>query len=174
MEKLTFSFSDRETKYGTVYRTVKTIITSNKWFLSIFISIPGAKRSSLQFSIVTFAIACDRNEVTIHQKHKTQNLNMDTANIIRKLPFCFSALKSSIQFRAVRLGYTIHFCGVVMRQGDTHTFIAFYIMSFINWTTIFIVQIIIYFHLVSVLLHRCCITLISLSTRSFTDVGNST
>ena len=39
---------------------------------------------------------------------------------------------------------------------------------------IFIVQIIIYFHLVSVLLHSCCITLISLSTCSFTDVGNST
>ena len=66
-------------------------------------------------------------------------------------------------------------CGVVMRQGDTHTSIAFYLMSFINWTTIFIlVQIIIYFHLVSVLLHSCCITLISLSTCSFTDVGNST
>ena len=29
-------------------------------------------------------------------------------------------------------------------------------------------------YLVSVLLHSCCITLISLSTRSFTDVGNST
>ena len=43
-------------------------------------------------------------------------------------------------------------CGVVIRQGDTHTFIAFYITSFINWTAIFIlVQIIIYFHLVSVL-----------------------
>ena len=63
-------------------------------------------------------------------------------------------------------------CGVFMRQGDTHTFIAFYIMSFINWTTIFIVQIIIYFHLVSVLLHSCCITLISRSTCSFTDAGN--
>ena len=63
--------------------------------------------------------------------------------------------------------------GVFMRQGDTHTFIAFYIMSFINWTTIFIVQIIIYFHLVSVLLHSCCITLISRSTCSFTDAGNS-
>ena len=63
-------------------------------------------------------------------------------------------------------------CGVVMGQRDTHTFIAFYIMSFINWTTIFIVQIIIYFHLVSVLLHSCCITLISRSTCSFTDAGN--
>ena len=63
-------------------------------------------------------------------------------------------------------------CGVFMRQGDTHTFIAFYIMSFINWTTIFIVQIIICFHLVSVLLHSCCITLISRSTCSFTDAGN--
>ena len=37
---------------------------------------------------------------------------------------------------------------------------------------IFIVQIIIYFHLVSVLLHSCCITLISRSTCSFTDAGN--
>ena len=33
---------------------------------------------------------------------------------------------------------------------------------------------IIYFHLVSGLLHSCCIPLISLSTCSFTDVGNST
>ena len=49
-----------------------------------------------------------------------------------------------------------------MRQGDTHT----------HNVTIFIVQIIIYFHLVSVLLHSCCITLISLSTSSFTDAGN--
>ena len=114
MEKLTFSFSDRETKYGTVYRTVKTIITSNKWFLSIFISIPGTKRSSLQFSIVTFAIACDRNEVTLtkNTKHKfytcirrciVRKLSCIMPCIIRKLPFCFS----SIQFRAVR--YTIHF-----------------------------------------------------------------
>ena len=46
-------------------------------------------------------------------------------------------------------------------------------MSFINWTTIFIVQIIIYFLLVSVLLHSCCITLISRSTCSFTGAGNS-
>ena len=33
---------------------------------------------------------------------------------------------------------------------------------------------IIYFHLVSGLLHSCCIPLISLSTCSFTDVGNRT
>ena len=41
-----------------------------------------------------------------------------------------------------------------MKQGDTQSSIAFYLMSFIDWTRIFIlVQIIIYFHLVSVLLH---------------------
>ena len=34
--------------------------------------------------------------------------------------------------------------------------------TFINWTSIFIVQIIIYFHFVSVLLYTRCITLISL------------
>ena len=62
-----------------------------------------------------------------------------------------------------------------MRQGDSHTVIAFYIISFSNETSIFIlVQIIIYFHLVLELLHSCCIIFISLSTCSFTDVGNST
>ena len=41
-----------------------------------------------------------------------------------------------------------------MKQGDTQSSIAFYLMSFTDWTRIFIlVQIIIYFHLVSVLLH---------------------
>ena len=43
-----------------------------------------------------------------------------------------------------------------MKQGDTHTFIAFYIMSFINWTTIFIlvqIIIIIYLYIRAVLLY---------------------
>ena len=43
-----------------------------------------------------------------------------------------------------------------MKQGDTHTFSAFYIMSFINLTTIFIlvqIIIIIYLYIRAVLLY---------------------
>ena len=72
---------------------------------------------------------------------------------------CSGCSVSSSAWSAVTSSSSSPMCGVVMRQGDTHTFIAFYI---------------IYFHLVSVLLHSCCITLISLSTCSFTDVGNTT
>ena len=48
------------------------------------------------------------------------------------LSYFFFRLKTAVDLSNSDLNF-VKRCGVVMRQGDTHTFIAFYIMSFINW-----------------------------------------
>ena len=45
---------------------------------------------------------------------------------------CSGCSVSSSAWSAVTSSSSSPMCGVVMRQGDTHTFIAFYIMFFIN------------------------------------------